>query len=142
MYLSVNSRPDITYAVGNLARYSSHPTNKHWKALKRVLRYLRGTYDYGILYTKNGDGQLVGYSDADFAGDLNHRKSTSGYVFLVNGGAVSWCSRKQKCVALLTAEAEYLALSGAAQECVWLRNLSLRWLKLRLTIDCTSLRTP
>ena len=124
MYISVSTRPDITYAVSNLARFSSKPTKTHWTALKRVLRYLRGTVRYGILYTKMCSSNCVGFSDSDWAGDVNDRKSTSGYIFQIGGGAVTWKSKKQGCVALSTAEAEYIALSSAAQESVWLRQLT------------------
>ena len=123
MYLSVSSRPDIAFAVNNLARFNSNPRKEHWSALKRVLRYLNGTINYGLLYKQGGPEHFVGYSDADWAGDLSDRKSTSGYVFILSGGPVSWSSRKQKCVALSTAEAEYVALSAAVQECMWLRQL-------------------
>ena len=123
MYLSVSSRPDIAFAVNNLARFNSNPRKEHWSALKRVLRYLNGTINHGLLYKQGGPEHFVGYSDADWAGDLSDRKSTSGYVFILSGGPVSWSSRKQKCVALSTAEAEYVALSAAVQECMWLRQL-------------------
>lgn len=124
MYLSVSTRPDIAYAVGNLARFSSKPTKDHWTALKRVLRYLKGTVKHGILYSQKGSTDSVGFSDADWAGDINDRKSTSGYLFQISGGAVTWKSKKQSCVALSTAEAEYIALSSAVQESVWLRQLT------------------
>ena len=123
LYLSVSSRPDITYSVSTLAKFSSQPNKQHWTALKRVLRYLKGTVHYGITYTRKSSKECVGYSDADWAGDLDDRKSTSGYLFQVSGGAVTWRSKKQSCVALSTAEAEYMALSSAAQEAVWLRQL-------------------
>ena len=123
MYLAVSTRPDISYAVNNLARFNSNPQKEHWTALKRVLRYLNGTINHGLLYKQGGPERLVGYSDADWAGDLSDRKSTSGYIFMFSGGPVSWSSKKQKCVALSTAEAEYVALSAAVQECIWLRQL-------------------
>ena len=123
MYLSVSTRPDISYAVSSLARFSSKPTKEHWTALKHLLRYLKGSTKYGILCMKGGTSECIGFSDADWAGDTNDRKSTSGYVFMLSGGAVSWSSKKQKCVALSTAEAEYIALSSAVQESVWLRQL-------------------
>ena len=123
MYLSVCMKPDIAFAVGNLARYSAKPTKMHWKALKRVLHYLKGTVNYGLKYSNIGQLECVGYSDADWAGDVNDRKSTSGYLFMLNGAPVSWKSKKQNCVALSTAEAEYIALSSASQECKWLRQL-------------------
>ena len=78
MYLSVSTRPDITYAVGNLARFSSKPTKEHSTALKCVLRYLKGTVKHSILYSQKGSNECVGFSDADWAGDINDRKSTSG----------------------------------------------------------------
>ena len=124
MYLSMSSRPDITYSVSTLARYSSRPNQQHWTALKRVLRYLKGTVKYGICYTQKSSKECIGYSDADWAGDLGDRKSTSGYLYQISGGAVTWRSKKQSCVALSTAEAEYMALSSAAQEAVWLRQLT------------------
>ena len=123
MYLSVCTRPDIAYSVDSLARFTSKPTKEHWTALKRLLRYLKGTLQHGILYTKDGSSSCVGYTDADWAGDVDDRKSTSGYVFLLSGGAISWKSQKQRCVALSTAEAEYVAMASAAQESVWLRQL-------------------
>jgi hypothetical protein len=107
LYLS--TRPDIVYAVSNIARFSSEPTKQHWTAVKRILRYLNGTQNFGLLYKKTENTEIVGFSDADLAGDLNDRKSTSGYIFLMSGAAVSWRNKKQTCVALSTAEAEYIA---------------------------------
>lgn len=121
MYLALCTRPDIAFAVGMLARFNSKPNQSHWTAAKRVLRYLRGTANFGVVYS--GNANLVGYSDADWAGSLDDRKSTSGYIFQVSGGPVSWRSKKQETVALSTAEAEYVALSSASQECVWMRKL-------------------
>jgi hypothetical protein len=87
------------------------------------LKYLKGTSSLGLLYRNNAPAEITGYSDADWAGDVGDRKSTSGYAFLLRGAAISWKSNKQTCVALLTAEAEYVALSTAAQEAVWLQQL-------------------
>ncbi len=123
MYLSVCTRPDLAYAVSTLARFSNKPNRSHWMAAKRVLRYLRGTANYGIAFTKSESGECLGYSDADWAGDQEDRSSTSGYLFQMAGGPVSWKSRKQESVALSTAEAEYIDLSSAAQETVWIRRL-------------------
>ena len=92
--------------------------------MKRILRYLRSTADYGLVFTPHSSGDCVGYSDADSGGDLDDRKSTSGYLFQIGGGAVSWRSKKQTCVALSTAEAEYVALASAAQEAMWVRQLT------------------
>ena len=122
MYLAVSTRPDISYSVGSLARFNSKPTKEHWVALKRVLRYLKGTKDLGILYSKAEKDSCIGYTDADWAGDQDDRRSISGYVFLLSGGAISWKSQK-RCVALSTAEAEYVAMSTATQEAIWLRQL-------------------
>ena len=125
MYLATCTRPDIAYAVGTLARFSSKPNQTHWVAAKRVLRYLKGTANLGIIFSGGDEpGSCVGYSDADWAGDKEDRRSTSGYIFQIAGGPVSWRSRKQDTVALSTAEAEYVALSSAAQECLWMRRLN------------------
>ena len=121
LYLSTATRPDITYAVSNVAKYS---TKHHWIAVKRILRYLKGTLNYGLFYSKDGSTECVGFSDSDWGGDLDDRKSTSGYLFQISGAAVSWRSKKQTCVALSTAEAEYMALASAAQEAMWLRQLT------------------
>ena len=123
LYLSMWTRPDITYAVGNAAKFCSNPSKEHWTAVKRIMRYLKGTIDYGLCYDRSSPGECVRYSDADWAGDLKDRKSTSGYLFQICGTAVSWRSKKQTCVALSTAEAEYMALASAAQEAIWLQHL-------------------
>jgi transposase InsO family protein len=121
MYAMMCTRPDICYAVGMVSRYQSDPGQAHWKAVKRILRYLKGTAGYSLCY-QGGDMQLRGYTDADWGGDLDERKSTSGYVFLLNNGAISWSSKKQSCIALSTMEAEFVAFSAAVQEAVWLKR--------------------
>jgi hypothetical protein len=126
-YLSTATRPDITFAINRLAAYTSNPGLSHYTALKRVLRYLKGTMDYGITYrnddtTLNNDNLCYGYSDAAYANTDDH-KSTSGYVFLVNKGAITWGSKKQSTIALSTTEAEYVAISEASREALWLRHL-------------------
>ena len=123
LYLSTKTRPDITYAVCNVSKYCTNPTKAHWTAVKRIFRYLRGTSELGIAYVNNDSDSCVGYSDADWAGDKSDRKSTSGYCFLLSGGLISWRTNKQSCVALSTAEAEYVALSSASQEGIWLKTL-------------------
>ena len=95
LYLSVATRPDIAYAVSNVAQFSANPTTQHWTAVKRIMRYLRGTINLGLVFTPQGKCDCVGFSDADWAGDLYGRKSTSGYVFQIGGSAVSWRSKKQ-----------------------------------------------
>ena len=87
------------------------------------MHYLNSTRNYGLLYDKKKVMDFIGYSDADRAGDLDDHRSTSGYIFKLSGAAVSWGSKKQSCVALSTAEAEYMALTSAAQEAVWMQHL-------------------
>lgn len=123
IYLATKTRPDIAFVVNKLARYCSAPTQDHMSAVKRVMRYLKGTANYGLLYLKNEHGECHGFADADWAGDSKDRKSTSGFSFQLSGASISWSSSKQSCVALSTAEAEYVALSGATQEAAWLKNL-------------------
>ena len=118
-----NTRPDICQAVGVVSRFCGDSSEDHWGAVKRILRYVKGTIDFGIQFKHGNNLRLLGYADADWAGDLQDRKSTSGYVFFLNGAPVSYCSKKQLSVALSTAEAEYMAASLAAQETMWLRCL-------------------
>lgn len=121
MYASVATRPDITYAVSALSRFLDNPGDVHWEAAKRVLRYLSGTRDLTLTYGEERY-DLTGYTDADGASH-EHRHAVSGYAFLIDGGAVSWQSRKQEIVTLSTAEAEYVATTHAAKEAIWLRRL-------------------
>ena len=116
IYAAITTRPDITHAVNILSQQMAKPNNEHWSAAKRVLRYLKGTLDVGIVYRKSDNFELVGYSDADWAGCVDSRKSTSGYVFMLGGNVISWTSKKQPGVALSTTEAEYIALCLATQE--------------------------
>ena len=97
------------------------PCPTHWQALKRVLRYLQATPTHDICFSGSSEGELIGYTDADWADDIETRRSTSGYVFLLNKGCISWRSKKQRTVALSSTEAEYMALSEAIQEAVWLK---------------------
>ena len=123
-YLSTTTRPDISAAVSVLSQYMSEPSSDHWIGVKRVLRYLRGTMNFGLKFSVDDKNpQLVGYSDSDWAGDQDTRKSTTGYVFQINNCTVSWSSRKQSTVAKSSTEAEYVALSTATQEAIWLRRL-------------------
>ena len=125
MYLANNTRPDIAFAVSLLARFSSEPTQRHWKGVKDILRYLRGSEDLGLYYenTRAAEG-LVGYADAGFLSDPHKARSQTGYVFLQGGTAISWRSTKQSFVATSSNHAEILALHEASRECVWLRSLT------------------
>jgi transposase InsO family protein len=125
MYSMTGTRPDLAFAVGSLGRHSAKPGVEHQHALERTLRYLRGTSDCGLVFqrgTPRGT-ELLGYVDADWASDVNDRKSTSGFVFMLGGAAISWGSKKQTSVALSSTEAEYIAAAHAAKEAIWLRRL-------------------
>jgi hypothetical protein len=123
LYLAVCTRPDIAQSVGALARYMAKPAHEHWQAAKGVVRYLACTADFGVNFGATKHKSLIGYCDADYAGDLATRRSTTGYVFILNGGAITWSSRLQKTVAVSTAEAEYMAAAGAVKEALWLKVL-------------------
>ncbi|MCP4490581.1 MAG: DDE-type integrase/transposase/recombinase, partial [Gammaproteobacteria bacterium] len=123
LYVATATRPDVSAAVSRTAKFCSKPTTEHWAAVKRIFRYLKGTKKFGLLYKQSKESELVSYADADWAGDAGDRRSTSGFVYMLSGGAISWRSKKQTIVALSTAEAEYVALSAATQEGVWLRSL-------------------
>ncbi|KAJ9554165.1 hypothetical protein OSB04_018210 [Centaurea solstitialis] len=122
MYLTA-TRPDLMYGVNLISRFMSSPTESHWSAAKRILRYLKGTSEFGIFYSSKVTTDLEAYSDSDYAGDLDDRKSTSGYVFLFGKGAVSWSSKKQPVVSLSSTEAEYISAASCASQCIWLRNV-------------------
>ena len=112
IYVAMGTRPDIAQAVEAVSKFCSNPTEAHKTAVKRILRYLKKTINLALKYCKD-DKPLIGYSDADWGGDMDDRRSTTGNVFLLAGGAVSWLSKKQTVVALSTSEAEYVARSLA-----------------------------
>eukprot|EP00253_Pinus_taeda_P029114 PITA_29114 len=122
MYAIVCTRPDIAHAVGVLSRFMSKPGKEHWTTMKWVFRYLRVTSDYGLCYQGRSRLDRVldicGFVDADWAGDLDQRRSTSGYVFNLFGGVVNWMSKKQSVVALSTIDAKYMAATHASKEAV------------------------
>jgi transposase InsO family protein len=122
MYAMLATRPDIAYAVGVLSKYAATPGQAHWTALKRVYRYLRGTVNMCLTYRGNSEPDLLAFVDADWASDINDRRSTTGFVFLISGGAVSWSSKKQTSVALSSTEAEYMAAAAATKEAIWLKT--------------------
>ena len=122
-YAATTTRPDIAAAISALSQYMSKPSVEHWIGVKRVLRYIQGTTNYGLRFSTDDSNVLVGYSDSDWAGDIDTRRSTSGYTFFIGKSLISWSSRKQETVAKSSTEAEYVALSGATQETIWLRRL-------------------
>jgi hypothetical protein len=121
MYAMVCTRPDIAHAVGVVSRFLSDPGREHWNAVKWIMRYLRGTSKLCLSFG-SGKPMLVGYTDSDMAGDVDTRKSTSGYLITFSGGAVSWQSRLQKCIALSTTEAELIAATEACKELLWMKK--------------------
>ena len=112
------TRSDIAHAVGLVSKFNSAPTQAHLTAVKRIFQYLKGTVDIKLQYRSTGE-KLLEYSDADWVNDTDDRHSTTGNVFIMSGGAISWLSHKHSTVALSTAEAGYIALGSATQEAIW-----------------------
>jgi Reverse transcriptase (RNA-dependent DNA polymerase) len=122
MYAQVCTRPDIAFVVGMLGRYQTDPGMDHWKAAKKVLRYLQGTKNYMLTFRKSDNLEVIGYSDSDFSGCVDSKKSTSGYIFMLAGGPISWKSAKQSITASSTMQAEFVACYEATGQAVWLKN--------------------
>ncbi|KAK9706501.1 hypothetical protein RND81_07G130100 [Saponaria officinalis] len=143
MYLTA-TRPDIMYSVSLISRYTEKPTHMHLSAAKRILRYLQGTKDFGLLYQTGQKPHLYGFTDSDYAGDEDDRRSTSGYAFMLGNGAVSWSSKKQPIVTLSSTEAEFVAATACACQAIWIRRI-LEELKFKqegaTTIFCDNIST-
>ena len=122
MWGQLATRPDLSFAVSLLARFQADPGIEHWKALLHVIGYVKNTIDYGLTYSRDADLTPLAYVDADYGGCRDTRRSTSGYVFTMAGGAVTWSSKRQATVALSTVEAEYVAMSRCAQQMVWMQT--------------------
>jgi hypothetical protein len=122
LYLTT-TRPNIMYATSLVSRFMESPKDSHWKMAKQVLRYVAGTLNFGLWYTKSDSNQLSGYTDGDFAGNLDDRKSTSGHAFNLVMNLISWASKKQPIVLISSAEAEYVAATSASCQVVWLRRI-------------------
>lgn len=138
MYLT-STRPDLMFATSLISRYMAKPTELHLQTAKRILRYLRGTLSLGIFYSKGSmEGELLAYTDSDYAGDVEDRRSTSGYACLLNTGAVAWCSKKQPIVTLSTTEAEFVAAKLCTCQVIWMRRI-LKALGQKEE-ECTSIR--
>lgn len=123
LYAAMATRPDIAQAVSAVSKFNANLDASHLTAVKRILRYLKGRVNLALKYERSDCKALIGYSDADWAGDQDDRWSTTGNIFLLSGGAVSWLSKKQATVALSAAQAEYITLCQAAQEGIWLKRL-------------------
>ena len=122
MFLTNCTRPGIAYAVGRLSRYTHNPSIEHWDAISRLLRYLKGTFNYGLSYC----GHLIileGYCDANWISNIDEVKPTSGYVSTLVGGAISWKSSKQTCIVRSTMESKLVTLEKARSEAGWFRSL-------------------
>ena len=122
MYAYVGTRPDLAFSVTLLSQFSACPNNSHLIAAKRVLRYLKGTSDWTLTFPRTNDSILHGYTDSSYGNFVDDRKSCSGYIFRLGEASISWCSKKQKTVALSTTEAEYMAMSDAARQMIWTQN--------------------
>jgi hypothetical protein len=122
MYLANCTRPDISFAVNLLARYSSTPIKRHWNGVKHIFRYLRGTTKMGLFYC-GSNSQLIGYADAGYLSDPHKGRSQTGYLFTYGGTAISWRSVKQSLVATSSNHSEIIAIHEASRECIWLRSI-------------------
>lgn len=133
--MSIATRPDISFAVGVVSRFLENPNDSHVNAVKRILKYIKSTLNFGIYFNGNCNIRLIGYSDADYAGNKETRRSTSGYVFLLGENIVSWGSERQKSVALSTTESEYIAASVAVKELIWLQHLIKELIDIGFTTE-------
>ena len=124
VFLAAVSRPDIAYSVNSVSKYLSDHNAAHWRAVKQIFAYLKGTSNYGIEYANGGSkAELIGFSDADYAENIETRRSRTGYVFCLANGAITWSSKRQRLVTLSTTESQYVAASTSAREVVWIRKL-------------------
>jgi Reverse transcriptase (RNA-dependent DNA polymerase) len=123
MYAMLGTRPDICFAVNRLSQYGSNPTHDHMLAAQHVLKYLATTRHRKLMYGANDSTELIGYSDSDWAGDRDDRRSTTGYTFILSGGSIAWAAQKQRTVALSSTEAEYMALTECLKHTQWTISL-------------------
>lgn len=134
MYVMTATRPDIAYSVSLVSRYLSNPSSSHVTAVKRITRYLKQTINLNLTYKAKITNEVIGYCYSDYASDPDDSKSVGGYAFLYGGAAISWNSKKQPNVATSSCEAEYMALSAAAKEALWIKKL-LNDLRLQIAKD-------
>ena len=118
-----DTRTNIYYAVSVASGYMDQPLEIHWRVAKRILNFVQGTRIHGIFYKAKSDLDLIGFTDSDWAGDNTDRNSTSGYVFMLVEGPISWSSKKQSAIALSSTEAEYKGVVNVATQCLWLQVL-------------------
>ena len=139
LYLTA-SRPDISYSVRVCARYQANPKESHMITLKRIIKYVKTTTDFGVWYNKDSNDVLAGYSDTDWAGNANDKKSISGGCFYVGNNLVSWMSKKQNSILLSTAEAEYIAVDSCCTQLLWMQKLLCDYgiCQEHLTIYCNN----
>jgi hypothetical protein len=122
-YLARSTRPDLSFVASHLATFCSSYQEEHWNACLEVMRYIKGTLNASIVYSRDSPSQPAGFSDADYATNPGDRKSVSGYGFMYAGGLISWRSKKQPVVAHSSSESELIALDSAAREAIWLASL-------------------
>nr|GEZ20195.1 uncharacterized mitochondrial protein AtMg00810-like [Tanacetum cinerariifolium] len=119
----LHTRPDLTYLVGVISRYMQSPRESHARAIKQIMRYVKGTTSFGIKYNRSNDIKLVGYSDSSHNVDIHDGRGTNGHVFYLGASPITWCSQKQTIVALSSCEAEFMAATTATCQAIWLREL-------------------
>lgn len=118
-----HTRPNIAHSVGIVERFQAEPRESHYVAVKRILRYLKGTMDYGLWYENSDDFTLCAYTDVDWGGSVDDKKSTSGGAFFLGGKLVSWLSKKQNCTSQSTAEVEYVAAANNCNQIIWMKQM-------------------
>lgn len=137
LFLVQGTRPDLAFALSSVSRFNDKHDESHWAAVKRIMRYVKGTIGYRLIYHGDSLAPIYGYVDADWANDADERRSFSGYAFLLAGAAVTWSCKRQSTVAVSSTEAEYVAMAFAAKEALWLVRVIRQFEKLEcITIRC------
>lgn len=124
LFLAQCTRPDISFAVNDVSRFNSQHSEDHWRAVKRIMRYLKGTANFKLIFSSSKEKSFMCYTDADWASDIDKRRSCSGHVTLMANAAISWSSKRQKTVALSSTEAEYMAMSSAVCDILWTQQMA------------------
>ncbi|KAD6454531.1 hypothetical protein E3N88_09237 [Mikania micrantha] len=133
----LHTRPDLSYSIGLLGRFMQEPKEHHLKAIQQVLRYIKGTKDFGITYKRNGSCEITGYSDSSYGVNTEEGKDTTGIVFYFGSSPITWCTQKQQTVALSSCESEFMAATAVACQALWLKRLLseiTRWKERRITL--------